>query len=89
MLNKPKNRIWPSLSCRIWLNIRRQPVGEKNGNRPSITRTRASASQRSALSTVYFFAAAAGAPWPRNTLKNSDEDGSSTITSLFLAKLAL
>jgi len=45
------------------------------------------ASQKESLSTPYFFAAAG--TWPRNTLKNSELFGSSTITSLFLEKLAL
>jgi len=88
MLHRPKNRIWPSLNCRICENMRRQPPGERKGNRPSITKTRAMASQKESLSTLYFFAPA-GVPCPRNTLKNSEDDGSSTITSLFLLKLVL
>lgn len=88
MLNRPKNRIWPSFNCRICANMRRQPEGEKKGKRPSITRTRAMASQKLSLLTPYFFAAA-GAPWPRNALKNSEDEGSTTITSLFLEKLVL
>jgi len=87
MLHKPKKRICPSLNCRICANIRRQPGGDRKGKRPSITRTRAMASQNESLSTPYFFEAAG--TWPRNTLKNSELLGSSTITSLFLEKLAL
>ena len=68
--------------------MRRQPPGERKGNRPSITKTRAMASQKESPSTLYFFAAADAAE-PRKTLKNSEDDGSSTITSLFLEKLAL
>ena len=37
----------------------------------------------------YFLAGAGTAPLPRNILKKSEEAGSSTITSLFLLKLAL
>jgi len=67
--------------------MRRQPPGEMNGKRPSITRTRAIASQKASLSTPSYFLGAA--PWPRKTLKNSELLGSSTITSFLLAKLAL
>lgn len=90
MLPRPKNRICPSLNLRICSNIRRQPAGEKNGKSPSIISTQASASQIVPLSTPrgYFFDGAAPAPDPRIALKKSDE-GSSTITSLFLLKLAL
>ncbi len=90
MLPRPKKRICPSLSLRIFSNIRRQPAGDKNGNGPSITSRHARASQIVLLSTgrAYFFAGAAPAPDPRMALKKSDE-GSSTITSLFLLKLAL
>jgi len=84
----PKKRICPSCIRRICANIWRQAVGDKKGKRPSITRTRASASQKVSLSKPYFLAGVA-ALLPRNTLKNSDDDGSSTITSLFLLKLAL
>ena len=38
---------------------------------------------------AYFLAGAAGAPLPRKALKNSEPDGSSTMTSPFLLKLAL
>ena len=94
MLSKPKKRICPSVSCKIWLNMRRQLAGARKGNRPSISRTRASAIQRLVKSTrltCYFFVAEepAGA-WvvPRKIRKKSDDAGSSTITSLFLLKLA-
>ena len=86
MLHKPKKRICPSLRPRIWVNMRRQPPGDRKGSRPSITRTRASASQKLSLLTPYFFGAA---PWPRKTLKKSVPLGSTTITSFLLAKLAL
>ena len=92
MLHRPKKRSCPSLSCSTCVNMRRQPPGDKNGNRPSNTRTRASASQMVSLAKRYFLAglvAGAGAALPRMALKNSDEDGSSTMTSLFLLKLAL
>ena len=93
MLHKPKKRICPSLICRICVNTRRQPLGDMKGNNPSSTNTSANASanasQKISLSTAYFLAAAAGAPWPRNTLKNSEDEGSTTITSVFLPRLAL
>lgn len=90
MLPRPKKRICPSLILRICSNIRRQPAGDKNGKSPSITSRHARASQIVLLSTprTYFFDGAAPVPDPRMALKNSDE-GSITITSLFLAKLAL
>lgn len=87
MLHRPKKRTCPSLKRMTWLNTRRQPEGDRNGKRPSITRTRAMASQKVSPSTRYFLTAAGA--WPRNTLKNSELLGSSTITSLFLLKLAL
>jgi hypothetical protein len=73
--------------------MRRHPVGDNPGNSPSITRTKASASQKvSSLKTYFFGVAAAGTAGPtlpRNTLKNSEDDGSTTITSLFFPRLAL
>lgn len=72
----------------ICWNMRRQRPGESNGSSPSITSTRASAVQKVSLSKTYFFAGT-GALLPRKILKNSDEDGSSTITSFFLLKLDL
>ena len=54
--------------------------------------TRASAAQKVSPSKAYFFAAgavAAALPPLRKVRKNSDDDGSTTITSLFLLKLAL
>ncbi len=87
MLATPKNRICPSLSCSSWVNMRRQPDGEANGNRPSITSTSPSAIQNTSLPTAYFLPPAA--PPLRMTLKNSLEEGSRTMTSLLLAKLAL
>ena len=91
MLHKPKKRTWPLLKVSICSNMRRQPPGEMKGNRPSMTSIRASASQKVLPSTTaYFLAGAAPLPEPglRMALKKSDE-GSSTITSLFLLKLAL
>ena len=38
---------------------------------------------------VYFFAGAGGSALPRMALKNSDDEGSTTIRSPFLLKLAL
>ncbi len=87
MLHRPKNRTWPSCNCNIRWNMRRQPAGDRNGNKPSMTSTRASASQNVSPSKPYFFAGA-GEVLPRMALKNSD-DGSSTIKSPFLVKLAL
>ena len=89
MLHRPKKRTWPSCNCKICWNMRRQPDGDRNGNRPSITSNMASASQNVSLSKPYFFAACVGAPALRSALKNSDDEGSSTIKSLFLLKLAL
>jgi hypothetical protein len=89
MLNKAKKRICPSLSVSNWANIFRHPSGDANGNNPSITNTKAIASQMVSLLKIYFFAFPAGATPPRITLKNSEVDGSSTITSFLLAKLAL
>ena len=88
MLHRPKNRTWPSGNCNTCVNMRRQPPGERNGNNPSITSTRASACQIVVPSKGYFFAGAA-VPMPRIARKKSDEAGSSTITSPFLLKLAL
>jgi hypothetical protein len=89
MLARAKNRICPSLNCKSWANMRRQASGDKKGKRPSITSTRASAIQTVSLLKRYFFAGPTVEPPLRKTLKNSDEAGSSTITSLLLAKLAL
>ncbi len=97
MLSNAKNLICPSCSCRIWLNMRRQPAGEMKGIRPSNIRTRAHAIQKVSLFTTfsvwpvaaYFLAGAAAGALPLKDLKNSDDEGSSTITSLFLLKLVL
>jgi hypothetical protein len=83
-----KKRICPSDNWSSWENMRRQPIGDKNGNRPSKMRTSPKASQKVSLSSTYFFPPTAEPP-PRKTLKNSDDAGSSTITSLLFAKLAL
>ena len=87
MLHKPKKRTWPSCNCRICWNMRRHPAGEIKGNRPSMTSTKASASQNVSLSKFYF--TGAGSEPPRRALKKSDDDGSRTIRSLFLLKLVL
>ena len=89
MLHKPKNRTWPSCNCNICWNIRRQPVGDRKGKTPSITSTNASATHNVLLSKSYFFGAGAGTELPRIALKNSDDEGSTTIRSLFFVKLAL
>ena len=89
MLAKPKKRIWPSLSAKSWVNMRRQPVGERKGKSPSTTNTKASATHKVSALKVYFLAAPAPLPPLRKTLKNSDDEGSSTIMSLLLAKLDL
>ena len=94
ILHKPKNRIWPLLRPKICSNMRRQAEGETKGSRPSITSSSASACQ-SVPSKVDYFLGGAGAgaalpvlPEPRMARKKSDE-GSTTIRSLFLAKLDL
>ena len=90
MLHKPKKRIWPLPKVRICSNIRRQLPGEMKGSRPSMTSIKASAIQKVLPSTPAYFLAGAALPepGPRIALKKSDE-GSRTITSLFLLKLAL
>jgi len=94
MLAMATARICPSVSCSSCANMRRQPAGEAKGNSPSITSTKAIAIHRESLSMrwpAYFLAGALLPPVPplRKTLKNSLLAGSSTITSLLLAKLAL
>ena len=71
--------------------IQVQPPGDRKGKRPSISRTRAKANQKTSLLKRYFLeeAGPVGPALPRNTLKNSEDDGSTTMTSLFLLKLAL
>lgn len=92
MLQSPKKRIWPLLRPRIFSNTRRQAIGETRGSSPSMISSSAKACQSEPLSkATYFFAGAAALLLlfdPRMPLKNSD-DGSITITSLFLLKLAL
>ena len=93
MLHSPKNLICPSFSACTCANTRRHITGEANGSRPSRISAKPSPNPRAShsvsLSKLYFFAGVAGAALPRNTLKNSDEEGSTTITSPFLLKLAL
>ena len=93
MLSRPKKRICPSPNCMTCVKVRRQIEGEMKGISPSMTSTRAQAVQKVSLSNAqarrYFFAdLSLVAPLPRKALKNS-EDWSTTITSLFLLKLAL
>lgn len=91
MLPSPKKRIWPSVSVRIFSNMPRQPRGEKNGSSPSITSINASACQivlPSKRDRYFLPAGAVPLPELRMALKKSDE-GSITITSPFLSKLAL
>jgi hypothetical protein len=54
MLHRPKKRTWPSCSCSICWNMRRQPPAT-GGEQPSITSTRASASQKVSPSKAYYF----------------------------------
>jgi hypothetical protein len=90
MLHSPKNRSWPSCSSSSRWKVRFQPDGDMKGKRPSSTSTSASADQSRSQSN-YLLPGAAGVPPvpPRKALKNSEPDGSSTITSPFLLKLAL
>ena len=90
MLHSPKKRSCPSCSASRRWKVRRQPPGDRKGKRPSITSTSASAAQNVPLSNYFFAAGAAVAePLPRKALKNSELEGSSTIVSAFLLKLAL
>jgi len=95
MLASPKNRTCPSRSFSSCSNVRRQPPGERKGKMPSNTSIRASAAQRTFQSNAaYRRGPAAGAtgalpPPLRNARKKSVLFGSTTITSLFLLKLAL
>ena len=89
MLQMPKKRICPSRYFSNCANILRHPAGDTKGNKPSMTNTKAMANQKVSLFTHYFLVLVAGAMPPRNTLKNSEDEGSRTITSLLLAKLAL
>jgi hypothetical protein len=90
MLHRPKKRSWPSFSSSRRVKVRRQPPGEMNGNRPSNTRTSASADQNVSRSKGYFFAGEAGdAEPPRNARKKSELAGSITSTSERLLNAAL
>src|SRR6218665_3855030 len=69
-LNIAKKRICPSLNCSSCVKVRRQPEGDRKGKRPSITRTKANASQRVSLSKAYFLLEPPADPPLRKTLKN-------------------
>ncbi len=94
MLDRPKNRIWPSLIFVARSNTLRQVVGLKNGSSPSITNISANAPSSTSPTpavNAYFRAAgaeglAAAPPLPRMALKKS-LPGSTTITSERLRKL--
>lgn len=96
MLDRPRNRIWPSLICVARSNTLRHVEGLKNGSSPSTINISAKApssnSPTPAEANAYFRAAgaggtAAGPLLPRRALKNS-LPGSTTITSERLRKLA-
>jgi hypothetical protein len=93
MLLRPMKRIWPSLICMARANTSRHDLGLRKGSKPSMTNIKANApssvSHTVMMAATYFFGAAAGAaePPPRMALKNS-LDGSSTITSVLLRKVA-
>ena len=89
MLHSPKNRTCPSFICWICAITLRQPEGDRKGNSPSMIKASPRASQNVPLSKPYFFAGTAGKLLPRNTLKNSLDAGSTTMTSDFLLKLDL
>src|SRR5438105_2534175 len=91
MLHRPKKRNWPSCRSSRRTNMRFHAPGDMNGNRPSSTNTSASAVQSASQSkAAYFLEDAAGAaPPPRKALKNSEFEGSITMKSPFLLKLAL
>jgi hypothetical protein len=89
--HNPKNRICPSLISSKEANMRRQPAGEANGNRPSRMSTKARASHK--VSDIKRARPLCHLPDEetlllRRALKKSEE-GSTTITSLLLAKLDL
>ena len=91
-MKRPKNRIWPSCSRSNCSKRSRQRAGAAMGKSPSSISTRPRASHQESTGTLcpaYLRAGAAAPPDPRMALKNSEFDGSSTITSPFLAKLAL
>jgi hypothetical protein len=83
----PKKRICPSSSCSSCSNRRRHFHGDTMGIKPSRMSIRPNAS-RKASSKIYFRAGVLPGV-PRMPLKNSELPGSSTITSLLLAKLDL
>lgn len=85
MLTSPMKRIWPSLRARMRLKTSRQRAGLIRGISPSMTNT--SASAVSSSFTYLRAGAALPEPEPRMALKKS-LPGSTTITSLFLLKLA-
>ena len=95
MLDKPMNRICPSLIFVARSNTPRHIGGLRNGSRPSITSINANAPSSSSVkpgaAKTYFFAAGAAGEFeapeePRIALKKS-LPGSTTITSDLLRKL--
>ena len=93
MLDRPMNRICPSLSCVAFSNTARHFGGLTKGSMPSTTSINANAptsrSQNDDADKAYFLGAGvpAAAPPPRMALKNSLL-GSTTITSVLFRKLA-
>ena len=92
MQKSPRKRSWPSLKRSARSKALRHAVGLKNGRNPSATSIKPSAPSAKSQNPAptYFFApgaAGAGAALPRIALKNS-LDGSTTMTSLLLRKLA-
>ena len=61
-------------SCSSCWKVRRQPPGERKGNRPSNTSTRASAAQKVSLSNAVLLAAAAGAAGGRAAAAEGAEE---------------
>lgn len=86
-MNNPMNRICPSSNKRICWKIFRQLLGANKGKRPSRISMKPNANKR--VCNKAYFREVEPAPELRMALKNSELLGSSTITSLLLAKLAL
>ena len=75
------------------MNMRRQPAGDAKGISPSITSTRPNAvqsvSESSTPPTQFLAGAGAVAPPLLRMLLKKSLEGSTSITSLFLLKVAL